>query len=341
MPGRFERLNIRIGRFILPLTPGASANDGGTLKGVVSDKNGPLVGVAVYVKDTNNGVSSDIDGNYLLAGLEEGDVIVFSLLGFDTVEITWTGQALQDVVLDASADFLDEVVVVGYGVQKKVNLTGSVSTVDSDELDMRPVANITQSLQGLVPGLTVNNTNSGRPGAEATLQIRGQGNLSGTSTPYVLVDGVEMDLADVNPNDVESISVLKDASASAIYGARAAYGVILVTTKSGEKGKIRVSYNGKKFSFSCFCLLMGQSYALKHFRNITLSVLTGFMLGSLNKVWPWKETVETFVDSDGVEKPLMEMNVLPNAYISEAVILMIVGFLLIYILEKISMKLSK
>ena len=244
MPGRFERLNIRIGRFILPLTPGASANDGGTLKGVVSDKNGPLVGVAVYVKDTNNGVSSDIDGNYLLAGLEEGDVIVFSLLGFDTVEITWTGQALQDVVLDASADFLDEVVVVGYGVQKKVNLTGSVSTVDSDELDMRPVANITQSLQGLVPGLTVNNTNSGRPGAEATLQIRGQGNLSGTSTPYVLVDGVEMDLADVNPNDVESISVLKDASASAIYGARAAYGVILVTTKSGEKGKIRVSYNG-------------------------------------------------------------------------------------------------
>lgn len=226
------------------LAPGASANDGGTLKGVVSDKNGPLVGVAVYVKDTNNGVSSDIDGNYLLAGLEEGDVIVFSLLGFDTVEITWTGQALQDVVLDASADFLDEVVVVGYGVQKKVNLTGSVSTVDSDELDMRPVANITQSLQGLVPGLTVNNTNSGRPGAEATLQIRGQGNLSGTSTPYVLVDGVEMDLADVNPNDVESISVLKDASASAIYGARAAYGVILVTTKSGEKGKIRVSYNG-------------------------------------------------------------------------------------------------
>ena len=122
------------------LAPGASANDGGTLKGVVSDKNGPLVGVAVYVKDTNNGVSSDIDGNYLLAGLEEGDVIVFSLLGFDTVEITWTGQALQDVVLDASADFLDEVVVVGYGVQKKVNLTGSVSTVDSDELDMRPVA---------------------------------------------------------------------------------------------------------------------------------------------------------------------------------------------------------
>lgn len=226
------------------LAPGASANDGGTLKGVVSDKNGPLVGVAVYVKDTNNGVSSDIDGNYLLAGLEEGDVIVFSLLGFDTVEITWTGQALQDVLLDASADFLDEVVVVGYGVQKKVNLTGSVSTVDSDELDMRPVANITQSLQGLVPGLTVNNTNSGRPGAEATLQIRGQGNLSGTSTPYVLVDGVEMDLADVNPNDVESISVLKDASASAIYGARAAYGVILVTTKSGEKGKIRVSYNG-------------------------------------------------------------------------------------------------
>ena len=216
----------------------------GTLKGIISDTSGPIVGAAVFVKGTQNGVSSDFDGSYALSGLNEGDIIVFSLLGYDTQEITWTGQAVQNVLLRTSMDYLDEVVVVGYGVQKKINLTGSVSTVEAEELDMRPVANITQSLQGLVPGLTVTNSNSGRPGAKGTLQIRGQGNLSGTSTPYVLVDGVEMDLADVNPNDVASISVLKDASASAIYGARAAYGVILVTTKSGEEGKMRVSYHG-------------------------------------------------------------------------------------------------
>ena len=214
--------------------PQAFAQGGsGTLTGVITDESGPVVGAAVFVKDTNNGVTSDFDGSYTLSGLNQGDIIVFSLLGYNTQEITWNGQATQNILLRTSMDFLDEVVVVGYGVQKKVNLTGSVSTVESEDLDMRPVANITQSLQGLVPGLTVNNSNSGRPGSKGTLQIRGQGNLSG-----------EMDLADVNPNDVASISVLKDASASAIYGARAAYGVILVTTKSGEEGKMRVSYHG-------------------------------------------------------------------------------------------------
>ena len=191
--------------------PQAFAQGGsGTLTGVITDESGPVVGAAVFVKDTNNGVTSDFDGSYTLSGLNQGDIIVFSLLGYNTQEITWNGQATQNILLRTSMDFLDEVVVVGYGVQKKVNLTGSVSTVESEDLDMRPVANITQSLQGLVPGLTVNNSNSGRPGSKGTLQIRGQGNLSG----------------------------------SAIYGARAAYGVILVTTKSGEEGKMRVSYHG-------------------------------------------------------------------------------------------------
>ena len=134
--------------------------------------------------------------------------------------------------------------MVGYGVQKKVNLTGSVSSVKGDELEFRPVVDATQSLQGLVPGLTVSNGGSGRPGATGSLSLRGQGNLSGNSSPYVLVDGVEMDLSDVNPNDIENISVLKDAAACAIYGARAAYGVILVTTKKGEEGKMRANYQG-------------------------------------------------------------------------------------------------
>ena len=139
---------------------------------------------------------------------------------------------------------MDEVVVVGYGVQKKVNLTGSVASVKGDALEHRPVVDATQSLQGLVPGLSVSNGGSGRPGATGSLSLRGQGNLSGNSAPYVLVDGVEMSLSDVNPNDIENISVLKDAAACAIYGARAAYGVILVTTKQGEEGKMRASYQG-------------------------------------------------------------------------------------------------
>lgn len=119
-------------------------------------------------------------------------------------------------------------------------MVGSVG----DDLNIHPVADAAQMLQGMVPGLYVSNSNSGRPGGSATLQLRGQGNLSGTGTPYVLVDGVEMSLSDVNPSDIQSISVLKDAGASAIYGARAAYGVILVTTKRGEEGKMRVSYQG-------------------------------------------------------------------------------------------------
>lgn len=118
---------------------------------------------------------------------------------------------------------------------EKVNLTGAVSSVKGDAFETRPLADATQGLQGMVPGLTVSNNSAGRPGATGTLTLRGQGNLSGNASPYVLVDGVEMELSDVNPNDIESISVLKDAAACSIYGARAAYGVILVTTKKVMK----------------------------------------------------------------------------------------------------------
>lgn len=157
-----------------------------------------------------------------------------------------TGNMPLDVqdTLQEKHQALNDVVVVGYGVQKKVNLTGAVSSVKGDVLSTRPVTDASKSLQGLVPGLLVTNDNSGRPGSTATLTLRGQGNLSGTGHPYVLVDGIEMSLSDINPNDIQSISVLKDAAACAIYGARAAYGVILVTTKSGQEGKMRVNYQG-------------------------------------------------------------------------------------------------
>ena len=216
----------------------------GTCSGTVIDMAGePVIGATVIVKGTTNGVVTDLDGNFSLDNVKQGDILQISFVGYKTQEVAWKGKSLS-ITLQDDTQALDEVVVVGYGVQKKVNLTGAVASVKGDALERRPVADATQSLQGLVPGLLVSNSEAGRPGASGSLSLRGQGNLSGSSSPYVLVDGVEMSLSDVNPSDIENISVLKDAASAAIYGARAAYGVILVTTKKGQEGKMRVNYQG-------------------------------------------------------------------------------------------------
>lgn len=220
-----------------PMTEIAIVQQNGECKGVVKDTNGEsVIGASVVVKGTSAGSITDINGNFSIPNVDRGSTIEISFIGYQTVTVTWQGQPL-NILLKEDSQALDEVVVVGYGVQKKVNLTGAVSSVKGDAIETRPVVDVTQSLQGMVPGLTVSNGSTGRPGATGTLSLRGQGNLSGNSAPYILVDGVEMDLSDVNPNDVESISVLKDAAACAIYGARAAYGVILVTTKKVKKVK--------------------------------------------------------------------------------------------------------
>ena len=210
---------------------------------VVDQTGAPLVGVSIVeTGNETNGTMTSVDGTFAI-NVPAGAQLTVTYIGFKTQTVT-ASTGRMNITLNEDTVGIDDVVVVGYGVQKKANLTGSVSTVNSDDLEMRPVVDATQSLQGLVPGLVVTNGDSGRPGSTGSLQLRGQGNLSGSSSPYVLVDGVEMSLSDVNPNDIESISVLKDASASAIYGARAAYGVILVTTKKGQEGQMRVSYQG-------------------------------------------------------------------------------------------------
>ena len=225
-------------------TPSEPQQSSRKVTGLVVDHNGePIIGANVLIKGTTNGTITDLDGRFML-DVPFDAVLSVSYIGYDSREISVKDQTSLRVELSEDMQALDEVVVVGYGTQKKVNLTGSVSSVKGEELSQRPVANATQSLQGLVPGLTVSNANSGRPGSTSALSLRGQGNLSNTAAPYILVDGVEMDLADVNPNDIESISVLKDAASAAIYGARAAYGVILVTTKKGKEGKMRISYQG-------------------------------------------------------------------------------------------------
>ncbi len=216
------------------------------ITGTVVDKAGePVIGASVIEQNVTptNGAITAVDGTFSLQ-VKENAVLSVSAIGYKTAEVAAQGKSSFTITLSDDNELLDEVVVVGYGVQKKVNLTGAVASVKGEELQARPLGDITQALQGLVPGLTVSSPSAGTPGASSTIQLRGQGNLSGTGTPYVLVDGVEMSLQDVNPNDVESISVLKDASACAIYGARAAYGVILVTTKKGQDGKATVSYQG-------------------------------------------------------------------------------------------------
>lgn len=154
-------------------------------KGVVLDETGEtVIGASVLVKGTSNGTITDLDGNFVIQNVKKGDVIVVSYVGYKNVETVWDGTNLR-ILLKSNAEELDEVVVVGYGVQKKVNLTGAVSSVKGEAFETRPVVDATQGLQGMVPGLNVSNGNSGRPGATGTLSLRGQGNLSGNASPYV------------------------------------------------------------------------------------------------------------------------------------------------------------
>lgn len=244
-------------------------------KGVVKDVNGEtVIGASVAVKGTTVGTITDIDGNFVLKNVEKGSVIEISFVGYKTVEIKWNGQPL-NVTMKDDAEVLDEVVVVGYGSQKKVNVTGSVTMVDAKVLESRPVQNVTQALQGQIPGLNMSVGNSGGTlDSSMSFNIRGAGTLgSGSSgSPLVLIDGLEGDMNTVNPNDIASVSVLKDAASSSIYGARAAFGVILITTKSGASGKTKVNYTGNvRFSDAIQLPEMVNSLDFAHYFNAASS----------------------------------------------------------------------
>ena len=214
-----------------------------TISGTVKDENGaPLVGANVMERSTTRGIVTDIDGKFTLK-VAPGSTIIFSYLGYSTV--TQKAASNMDIVLKEDNALLDELVVVGYGQQKRANLTGAVSTVNVDkDLTAKPQMDVAKSLQGIVPGLSVINSQGGID-AQPTLTIRGVGTLSNneTSSPYIIVDGIPTeDLTLINPNDIESVSVLKDAASTSIYGSRAAFGVILITTKQGGKDKVSVNY---------------------------------------------------------------------------------------------------
>ena len=215
-----------------------------TVRGKVTDAKGvPLPGVSVKVKGTTIGVTTDTDGNYSLS-VPDNSVLVFSFIGFLSQEIIAQGRTAIDITMVEQSQSLSEMVVVGYGVQKKANLTGAVSSIGTKELESRPITAISSSLQGLLPGVTIRSF-TGLPGQNGgTIRIRGIGTL-GDSGPLIVIDGIPGGSMDIlNPNDIASISVLKDAASSSIYGVRGANGVILVTTKKGKTdSKPTISYN--------------------------------------------------------------------------------------------------
>lgn len=222
------------------------------ITGKVVDHTGePIIGANVVVKGTTNGTITDIDGNFSL-DIPENAILQITYIGYNPTEIKTGHESKLQITMRENTQALDEVVVVAYGTQKKVNLTAAVESVDSKVLENRPVKTAAQMLEGVVPNLNIS-TSSGAPDASSSLNVRGftgmtmdGNNLKPQSgSPLILIDGVEQSLDLINPNDIENISVLKDAAASAIYGSRAPYGVILVTTKSGAKGrKVSINYSG-------------------------------------------------------------------------------------------------
>lgn len=213
------------------------------VKGRVVDSSGEaLIGVSVLLKGGATGTVTDLNGEFSLE-IPKGGTLVLSYIGFKKMEIVADSETL-DITMREETRTLDEVVVVGFGTQKKVNLTGSVGVVDSEALEARPITNLSQGLQGVVPGLQVSFT-SGELNQTGSINIRGTGTIGDGSSgsPLVLIDGMEGDLNTINPQDVENISVLKDAAASSIYGSRAPFGVVLITTKSGSQGKAKINYN--------------------------------------------------------------------------------------------------
>lgn len=210
-----------------------------TVKGKVMADGEPVIGATVLVKGVSTGTATDMDGNFTL-NVTSKVVLVVSSIGYETQEVPVNGRKLINVVLKSDVVALKDVVVVGYGVQKKVNLTGAVSSLSTDELEGKPIANVLEAMQGTTPGLVIQQGTS-TPGSVPSINIRGL-NTMNNNDPLVIIDGIEGSLANLNPADIEQVSILKDASSTAIYGSRASNGVVLVTTKKGKAGKVEISY---------------------------------------------------------------------------------------------------
>lgn len=216
-----------------------------TANGTVVDQQGiPVIGATVQVVGTSKAKLTDIDGKFSLSGVKAGDKLSISFMGYKTLEVLASDQN-PTIVLEEDVVRMDEVVIVGYGTQKKSDLTGGMAVIDSKKLDKKPGGSLMDKMQGQVAGLNVSVSNS-KPGASVDLNVRGQNSLSASNAPLIILNGSPFsgNLNDIDPSTVETMSVLKDASSSAIYGSRAANGVILISTKKGTKGRVSVNYRG-------------------------------------------------------------------------------------------------
>ncbi|QDH81302.1 TonB-dependent receptor [Echinicola soli] len=232
------------------------------ISGIVVDQEGePLIGVTILAKGTNNGTATDLEGKFTLSGVKDDAILIVSYIGYETQEVNVAGQRNMTITLIEDTQSLDEVVVVGYGTQRKSDLTGSVSAVSAEDINKAPALTMDLALQGRAAGVQVTST-SAEPGGGASIRIRGSNSISGNNEPLIVLDGYPMPesgeasgdinrgqpanaLSFLNPDEIESIEVLKDASATAIYGARGANGVIMVTTKRGEEGKARINFTSE------------------------------------------------------------------------------------------------
>ena len=293
--------------------------NGQTVKGKVTDTHGEsVISTPVQVKGTSIGEMTDLDGNFSIKAGPD-DILTVTAIGYKTAEEPVRGRAVVNIVLEDDVETLEEVVVVGYGVQKRVNLTGAVGITDAKALETRPVSNATSALQGLVPGLQIT-SRSGSMEKTPSMNIRGTATIGeGTSgNPLVLIDGMEGDLNTINPQDIESVSVLKDAASASIYGSRAPFGVILVTTKSGKEGKVQINYNNN-FRWGSPTVKMHQmdSWSFANYYNEakrntsnnmtetvfteeTLSRILAYQQGEIDTVFPlptsgtqWQDTFHT------------------------------------------------
>lgn len=235
------------------LTAQASGNRGGQtsdtqqvattsrITGTVLDENGdPMIGVSVIEEGTKTGVATDLDGNFSL-NVRPGAVLHFSYIGYKSQSIKVGKTNSIEVTMQPDDNVLDDVVVVGFGTVKKRDLTGAISSVKSDVITLTPASNPMAALQGRVSGLDITQT-SGQPGEGLNIQLRGNRSISASGTPLFIIDGMPGDYATINPNDIESIEVLKDASSTAVYGSEGSNGVIIITTKKGQEGKMRVNF---------------------------------------------------------------------------------------------------
>lgn len=296
----------------------------GTLSGFVNDTRGDaIIGVNVIVSGTSYGTVTDINGRYELAGLEDGATLIFSFIGFETQEVLFTGQSTQNVVLKEDFEILDEIVVIGYGAVKKEDLTGSVSIVKPDLGGRGMAPNPQDVLVGKIPGVQVT-TSGGSPSGGAVIRIRGGSSLSANNNPLIVVDGIPLSggpggvgnmLSSINPTDIESFTVLKDASATAIYGSRASNGVILITTRKGTESQMRISYDGnvsvgqRKKSIDVLTGDEFRSFITKTFSGLSNESEVIGKLGNANTNWQ----DEIFRTSVSTEHNLSFMGSVNNA----------------------------